>query len=306
MSRALISSAAVSVTSALTPAAAVSSHKARNMAPTRSFWKPFSARGYKRVSLHALAIALGILLSACGMGTEPATPGSSTASSSVGGGITVLAASSLTEAFTQIGKDFEAKNEGSTVTFSFGSSATLATQIVQGAPADVFAAASPATMQTVTAAGAADAPRDFVSNTLEIAVLKGNPRKITGLEDFADDSKRIALCAPQVPCGAAAIKVFAAAKIIPKPDTLEQDVKATLQKVASDEVDAALVYKTDVIATGDEVDGIEFDEARQAINTYPIATLKDSKNSLLAKAFVDYVLSPEGQAVLANAGFAKP
>lgn len=261
----------------------------------------------KSMILVALATVLGLLLSACG-GAEPqaAAPSRSTASSSSGGALTVLAAASLTESFTQIGKDFETKNPGSTVTFSFGSSATLATQIVQGAPADVLTAASAATMKVATAAGAANAPTDFVSNTLEIAVPKGNPHKITGLEDFADQSKRFALCAPQVPCGAAAIKVFTEAKIVPKPDTLEQDVKATLQKVASDEVDAALVYKTDVLAAGDEVDGIEFPEAKLAVNTYPIATLKESKNPDMAQAFVDYVLSPEGQAVLAKAGFVKP
>jgi molybdate transport system substrate-binding protein len=260
-----------------------------------------------RLVFVSLAAALGLLLAACG-GAEPeaTAPSPGTESSSSGGAITVLAAASLTEAFNQIGKDLEAKNPGSKVTFSFGSSATLATQIVQGAPADVFAAASPATMKIVTEAGAANAPKDFVSNTLEIAVPKGNPHKITGLQDFGDESRRIALCAPQVPCGAAAVKVFAEARIVPKPDTLEQDVKATLQKVASDEVDAALVYKTDVIATGDTVDGIQFPEAQQAINTYPIATLKDSKNPAVAQAFVDYVLSPEGQAVLANAGFAQP
>ena len=257
-----------------------------------------------RLVSFAFAAVLGLLLSACGAEPQATAPSPGPEGSASGGAITVLAAASLTEAFTQIGKDFEAKNAGSTVTFSFGSSATLATQIVQGAPADVFAAASPATMETVTAAGAADRPTDFVSNTLEIAVLEGNPHKIVGLEDLADESKRIALCAPQVPCGAAAVKVFATAKIVPKPDTLEQDVKATVQKVASDEVDAALVYKTDVIAAGDQVDGIEFAEARQAVNKYPIATLKDSKNPVLAKAFVDYVLSPEGQAVLVKAGFA--
>jgi molybdate transport system substrate-binding protein len=262
-------------------------------------------RTVRKHVLLALAAALTICMSACGMGSRPAAAPSGAADSK-SGAITVLAAASLTEAFTQIGKDFEAKNAGSTVRFSFGSSATLATQIVQGAPTDVFAAASPATMKTVTTARAANAPKDFGSNALEIAVVKGNPRKITGLEDFADESKRIALCAPQVPCGAAAVKAFAAAKIVPKPDTLEQDVKAALQKVASDEVDAALVYKTDVIATGDEVDGIVFPEAQQAINTYPIATLTNSKNPVLAKAFVDYVLSTEGQAVLAKAGFAQP
>jgi molybdate transport system substrate-binding protein len=265
----------------------------------------------KPLLLAALVAVLGLLISACGTQPQPTAPSSSSSSSSPegassGGAVTVLAAASLTEAFSQIGKDFEAKNPGSKVTFSFGSSATLATQIVQGAPADVFAAASPATMKTVTAAGAANTPQDFVSNTLEIAVPKGNPHKITGLQDFADESKRIALCAPQVPCGAAAVKVFAAARIVPKPDTLEQDVKATLQKVASDEVDAALVYHTDVLSAGNQVDGIEFPEAQQAINVYPIATLKDSKNPALAQAFVDYVLSPEGQAVLAKAGFAQP
>ena len=193
------------------------------------------------------------------------------------------------------------------MTFSFGSSATLATQITQGAPADVFAAASPATMKTVTDAGAATGtPTDFVSNTLEIAVPKGNPGHITGLKDFADESKKIAICDPSVPCGAAAVKVFAAAQITAKPDTLEQDVKATLQKVAGDEVDAALVYKTDVIAAGDQVEGINFPESAQAVNEYPIAALKASKNGVEAQAFVDYVLSPDGLAVLSKAGFAKP
>jgi molybdate transport system substrate-binding protein len=255
--------------------------------------------------LLALTAAVAISLSACGTASRPAAAPSGAADSS-SGAITVLAAASLTEAFTQIGKDFEAKNARSAVTFSFGSSATLATQIVQGAPADVFAAASPATMKTVTAVGAADRPTDFVSNTLQIAVPRGNPHKITGLQDFGDESRRIALCAPQVPCGAVAVTIFASAKIVPKPDTLEPDVRATLQKVASDEVDAALVYKTDVLAAGDKVDGIEFPRAQDAINTYPIATLKQSKNPAAAKAFMDYVLSPAGQAVLDKAGFAKP
>ena len=265
-----------------------------------------------RSTVTVLAALLAVLpLAGCGGSsgaddTSASTPSESSSGDDVTGSIVVLAASSLTESFTTLGKTFESEHPGSKVTFSFGSSATLATQIVQGAPADVFAAASPATMKTVTAAGAANAPKDFVSNTLEIAVPKGNPHKITGLKDFGDESRRIALCAPQVPCGAAAVKVFAEAKIVPKPDTLEQDVKATLQKVASDEVDAALVYKTDVIAAGDTVDGIQFPEAQQAINTYPIATLKNSKNPAAAQAFVDYVLSPEGQAVLAKAGFAQP
>jgi molybdate transport system substrate-binding protein len=126
------------------------------------------------------------------------------------------------------------------------------------------------------------------------------------LADFADEAKKIALCAPQVPCGAASEKVFAAAQIIPRPDTLEQDVKATLAKVAADEVDAALVYKTDVIDSPDEVDGVDFAESDQAVSQYPIATLTASPAPEVSQAFVDYVLSPEAQAVLSKAGFAQP
>jgi molybdate transport system substrate-binding protein len=238
----------------------------------------------------------------------PACSGTSASdgSSALDDTITVAAAASLTQSFSKIGLDFQAKNPGSKVSFSFGSSATLATQITQGAPVDVFAAASPATMRTVAEAGTADPPVDFASNTLEIAVPRGNAGKITGLSDFADESKKIAICAPQVPCGAAAISVFGIAKIVPAPDTLEQDVKATLQKVESDEVDAALVYKTDVLAAGDKVEGIDFPEASHAVNVYQIATLKASENPALAQRFVDYVQSADGRAVLRQAGFGQP
>jgi len=236
---------------------------------------------------------LTLLASACG--SDGGTPAP----------ITVFAAASLTQSFTQIGQDFQAKS-GSTVTFNFGASSTLATQINQGAPADVFAAASPATMKMVIDAGGAGAPVDFASNTLQIAVPEGNPAQITGLADFADEAKLIAICAPQVPCGAAAEKVFAAAKITPRPDTLEQDVKATVAKVAANEVDAALVYTTDVIGSPEEVDGVDFPESDQAVNQYPIATLTASEAPEVSQAFVDYVLSPEGQTVLTEAGFAQP
>jgi molybdate transport system substrate-binding protein len=256
------------------------------------------ATGTRRAKWVALLL-VGLMTGGC-LSSQP------TRNAAPGGAITVAAAASLTEAFTQIGKDFQAKNPGSTVTFTFGSSATLAAQITQGAPVDVFAAASPATMKTVTGAGAADPPTNFVSNTLEIAVPKGNPHHIAGLKDFADKSRRIALCDPSVPCGAAAVTVFKAAKIAAAPDTLEQDVKAALQKVSRDEVDAALVYRTDVISSPDQVDGIEFPEAKLAVNRYLIAALRASKNATLAKAFVDYVLSPAGQVVLTKAGFAKP
>jgi molybdate transport system substrate-binding protein len=261
---------------------------------------------FLRPAVGPLAAAASLLLlAACGAtpsGTPaPGSPAASTRAAS----LTVFAAASLTEAFTQIGTDFQTRT-GTRVTFNFGSSATLATQIVQGAPGDVFAAASPATMKTVTDARAAGPPVNVVSNTLQIAVPDGNPGQISGLPDFADESRTIAICAPQVPCGAAAAKVFAVAGITPKPDTLEADVKATLAKVAADEVDAALVYRTDVISEPTDVQGIDFPEAAQAVNQYPIAILTESRNPEAAQAFVDHVLSPEGQAVLERAGFAKP
>jgi molybdate transport system substrate-binding protein len=190
------------------------------------------------------------------------------------------------------------------VTLNPAASSALAQQITAGSPADVFASASLATMATVVDAGLADgAPVVFVRNRLEIAVPAGNPGHVTGLADFADVELKIAICAPEVPCGAAAVKAFEAAGITPTPDTLEQDVKATLSKVELGEVDAALVYRTDVIAAGSSVEGIEFPEADQAINDYPIVALKNAPNHDAAEAFLEYVLSAAGMAVLAGAGF---
>jgi len=218
-------------------------------------------------------------------------------------GVTVLAAASLTESFTRIGKDFEAANQGVKVTFSFGGSSGLARQIVSGAPADVFAAASPATMTTVTEAGdAAGAPAVFTRNQLVIAVPKGDPEGLTSLAALAKPGVKVALCAEQVPCGAAAKK----AGVTVRPVTQEQDVKAALSKVKLGEVDAALVYRTDVRAAAADVDGVEFPESAKAINDYPIVALKDARNAAGAAAFVAYVRSEPAQKVLADAGFQRP
>ena len=235
----------------------------------------------------------------------------STATGSSGGGvsgeISVFAAASLTESFTQIGRDFQVAHSGVKVKFNFGGSSALAQQINQGAPADVFASAAPANMKQVTDTGAVTAgPVTFVRNRLEIAVPAGNPGKVIGLADFGRAELKIALCAEQVPCGAAAKKVFQAAGITAKPDTLEQDVKAVLTKVSLGEVDAALVYRTDVKAAGAKVEGIEFAEAGKAVNDYPIATVAKAPNPAGAKAFVDYVLSDKGRSVLSQAGFDGP
>ncbi|MBF8189954.1 molybdate ABC transporter substrate-binding protein [Nonomuraea sp. K274] len=254
----------------------------------------------------ALPVALAVAgLSGCG---SVAPAGSSASSAPAGGAneVTVFAAASLTGTFTELGKLFEAAHPGTTVRFNFGSSATLAQQIVQGAPADVFAAASPATMKTVTDASPAGAPRTFVRNKLQIAVPKDNPAGVDELKDLTDAKVKVALCAEQVPCGAAAVKALNAAGLKVTPVTLEQDVKATLTKVRLGEVDAALVYRTDVIASAGQVRGIAFPEADQAINDYPIATLAQAPAGDLAGQFVDLVRSPQGMDVLTKAGFEAP
>ncbi len=225
----------------------------------------------------------------------------------VGGEVTVFGAASLTEAFTRIGDDLMTENPDLTVTFNFGSSSSLAQQVVSGAPADVFASAAPGPMEVVTDESlTASDPVVFARNRLEIVVPAGNPGEITGLADLSDPARTIALCAPEVPCGAAAERAFAAAGLTPAPDTLEQDVKATLTKVTLGEVDAALVYRTDVAAAGDAVEGIEFAQADQAVNDYPLAVLRGAPNNVAAQAFVEFVLSIEGQAVLGDAGFDRP
>jgi molybdate transport system substrate-binding protein len=253
----------------------------------------------------ALAAAAALSLAGCGNSDTPAAPGSS--APAITGQITVFAAASLTESFTRIGKDFEAAHPGVTVKFNFAGSSALAQQINQGAPADVFASAAPANMKQVTDTGAITAsPVVFVKNKLEIATPAGNPGKVTGLPDFAKQELKIALCAEQVPCGAAAKKVFQTAGITPAPDTLEQDVKAVLSKVSLGEVDAALVYTTDVKAAGTKVEGMPFPEADSAVNEYPIAPIVKAPNVDGAKAFIDHVLSDKGRAVLTEAGFAGP
>lgn len=258
---------------------------------------------FRRTASAVLTAVAALTLVSCGTDQPAASSSSSSSTAAVSGTVTVFAAASLTGTFTQLGKDFEAAHPGVKVVFNFAGSSALATQINQGAPADVFASAAPKNMDQVTDKGA---PTTFVTNALEIAVPKGNPGKITGLKDFTDKNRKIALCAAQVPCGAAADKVFKAVGLTPQPDSLEQDVKAALTKVSLGEVDAALVYKTDVLAAKDKVDGIEFPEADKAINQYPIATLSKAPNAAGAKAFVDYVLSDKGKAVLSAAGFGAP
>lgn len=235
--------------------------------------------------------------------------GSASAADSLSGDLTVFAAASLTDVFTALGEQFESEHPDVDVVgfFNFAASSTLAEQIVQGAPADVFASASPTTMQTVVDAGLnATEPAVFVQNTLQIAVPAGNPAGITGLEDFTNPDLTIALCAEDVPCGAAAVKVFEAAGLTPQPDTLESDVRAALTKVELDEVDAALVYTTDVLVAGEAVEGIDFPESADAVNDYPIAVLTEAPNPDAAAAWIEFVRSEVGLEALQAAGFQLP
>jgi molybdate transport system substrate-binding protein len=193
------------------------------------------------------------------------------------------------------------------VTFNFAGSSALATQINQGAPADVFASAAPANMKTVTDAGNGEGTATtFVKNQLVVAVPKGNPKGVTGLADLTRPGVKVALCAEQVPCGAAAKKALTAAGVKLTPVTLEQDVKSALSKVTLGEVDAALVYRTDAKASTSDVDGVEFPESAGAINEYPIIVLKNAVNKAGARAFVAYVESDKGRSVLTAAGFQAP
>jgi molybdate transport system substrate-binding protein len=249
-----------------------------------------------------LAAAL-VALAGCGTARDA----TGTTESRISGTLTVFAAASLTDVFTELGKSLEGQQPGLDVRFNFAGSSALAAQITQGAPADVFASANEAQMTVVTDEGlAAGDPVVFTSNVLEIAVPKGNPAKVTGLADFARQELTLAVCAPDVPCGAAAQQVFATAGVAAVPDTQEEDVRAALTKVELGEVDAALVYASDVASAGNAVEGIAFPEAEEAVNDYPICVLAAAPNPAAARAFVDLVRSDGGRKALAGAGFRTP
>ncbi|GGQ70677.1 molybdate-binding protein [Streptomyces flaveolus] len=257
-------------------------------------------------------VAALLVLSACSSSSgsdsgSDAAGASSSSATEVSGTVTVFAAASLEESFTALGRTFEKEHPGTRVTFNFGGSDTLAASITSGAPADVFASASPRTMATVTDAGdAAGTPATFVRNQLEIATLPGNPDKISSLQDLTRSRLKVVLCDRTVPCGAAAQKALDASGVELTPASYEQDVKSALTKVELKEADAAVVYKTDVRAAGDKVEGVDFPESAKAVNDYPIALLKQAPNADAGKAFIELVKSAEGQKVLTEAGFRTP
>lgn len=218
--------------------------------------------------------------------------------------LTVLAAASLTEVFEGMAEDFEADHEGAEVTFSFGSSTDLAEQAADGAPGDVLATADETSMQVAEGAGVTSDVETFATNVLVIVTPPDNP---AGIESLADlDGATWVRCADDVPCGRVALAVLEADAITAEPVSLEEDVKSTLDKVVSGEADAALVYATDAVAAGDSVATIEIPGAEEQLTAYFTAALEQSEDADLAQAWVDYVLSDDGQTALTEAGFTLP
>ncbi len=257
-----------------------------------------------RTTLSLLVSLLGALvLAGCGSGDAS----SASSSSRTKGTINVLGAASLTGTFTELAKDFEADHPGVTVRTAFDSSATLAEQVTQGAPADVLATADEDTMKTVSDAGdTAGTPKLFATNHLVMVVPKDNPAGIEQFSDLDDKGVKYVVCVDTAPCGKLAVKVLASTGIKARPVSEEVDVKAVLSKVSAGEADAGLVYETDAVAGGDSVKAVDIPTSEANLNSYPIAALKDSGTSALAQQFVDLVLSAKGQKVLTDAGFGKP
>lgn len=260
-------------------------------------------RTFRRSTTALLAAAVLVLTGCAGAAESPSSSSPSEAStdSAVSGELTVYAAASLSGAFDAIAEEFTAENPDVKVSPVYDGSSTLVTQILEGAPADVFASADEANMDK--AADAAIDPALFASNTLVIAVPAGNPGGVKTLADLADVTT--VLCAPEVPCGAASAKLLAAADVTVDAASLEQNVTAVLTKVAASEADAGLVYATDVIGR-DDIEVVVPEGADDVVNHYPIAALADAANPDAAEAFVAFVLSDAGQKILADFGFGKP
>ena len=252
------------------------------------------------------AAVVALVLAACSSsGTTTASGGSSPGKLS--GTLVVFAATSLTDAFDKIGAGFHAANPGVTVKFNYNGSSSLATSINQGAPADVFASAAPANMKTVTDAGnAADTPKTFASNTGEIMVEKGNPDHITSVSQLANPAVKVVVCAPEVPCGAVATAIFNNADVTVKPVSQETNVGGVVTKVTLGEADAGIVYVTDVKTNEGKATGVPIPASENDTTEYPIAEVKGAPNASAAAAFINYVLGPDGQKVLASFGFMPP
>src|SRR5918992_804312 len=254
---------------------------------------------WSRIRPAAVLALAALLLAACGGGDEPAG-GSAAPPAEIRG----FAAASLTAAFNELGPRFTAANGGTRVTFNFAGSQALATQIRQGAPADVFASADVPNMDKVE--DLVGDPRVFASNRLAIVVEQGNPKGVRTLDDLASSDLKVVLAAPDVPAGKYAAQVLERAGVTVKPVSQEDNVKSVVTKVSLGEADAGIVYVTDVTAGGDRVEGVEIPTEQNVTASYPIATVTASEAQDEARAFVDLVRSAEGQQVLKRHGFLPP
>lgn len=257
-----------------------------------------------RARLIAISVAV-VLSSGCG----PAESGMDDVAdpTAAQGRLLVSAAASLTDAFGELESAFEADHPGVDVLLNLGGSSALREQILEGAPADVFAPADRSSMDhVVDAARVTGEVTMFTRNRLQIAVPAGNPGNVTSLEDLRRDELVIGLCAEGVPCGDLARQALGNAGVVPALDTNEPDVRALLTKIAAGELDAGITYVTDVAAAGTAVEGVDIPEDLNVVAEYPIAVLDDAPNPPAAAAFVDFVLSDAGQQILASYGFASP
>jgi len=256
---------------------------------------------HRRLRVPVLLLLAALLAAACGADDEPSGGSSGQAGTTK---LTVFAAASLTRAFEAARDRFQKEHPGVAVTFNFAGSQALATQIQQGAPADVFASADQKNMTKV--ADLVGAPRVFAQNVLEIVVAKGNPEGIRSLGDLAGKDLIVVLAGPEVPAGRYAAEALAKRGVTVEPKSLEDNVKGVVNKVALGSADAGIVYATDVAAARDEVEGVEIPSDQNVTGTYPIAVVKAGKNQEMAQAWVDYVASGAGQAFLKDAGFLPP
>ncbi len=260
-----------------------------------------------------LAGALLTIAALCMAGSSCSSEGSDSAPSTLPSGsaatgtITVFAAASLTSAYIEIGDAFTAENPETTVTFNFASSSDLVNQIIEGAPADVFASADQTNMSKLTTAGGnAESPTIFATNSLQIIVEAGNPKKISGVADLTGDDLIYITCAPEVPIGRYAAEVLMSAGVTVTPSSFEENVKSIVTKVSLGEADAGIVYTTDVIAAGDQATGVEIPADINVTATYPIVVTAEAPNANGALTFVDFVRGEQAQRILATYGFAAP
>ena len=249
-----------------------------------------------------LIAALGMAIAGCGGDDEAG----STSDGELAGTVTVFAAASLTDAFTAIGAEFERTHPDVDVEFAFDGSSALAAQIVEGAPADVFASADEANMAKVSEAGLATEPIIFATNELAIITAPGNPLGIAELADLTDPDLTVVICAIEVPCGSYADLMLTAADVDLEAASYEQNVRSVASKVVEGEADAGIVYVTDVIAAGEDAALVEIPDAGDLVASYPIATLTAGNGAETAAVFVDFVLGPEAQAILIDRGFGRP